>query len=162
MQKELSFEKQRHKHQTHSIGVKISFLLTVLALMSVAAFSEAAVQPLKIIAPDLVVESCELGKFPDHHAPSDKQNKVIFIPTIVSKCCGYSFGYRIKLRTTRKQVKIAEQFEGFPSTPAGRMETPKNGLIYRDWDDGGVRKGPYWVRIWVEDVELPVLHCVRK
>lgn len=118
-------------------------------------------KPILVMAPDLVVESCQVGRFNCDHSPSRvPSEKVIFTPSKVSD--GGCYGYRIKLRTSQKKVKISEEFELFPEKSVGRMETPVNGIIYRDWPDTGVHKGPHWIKVWVNDVELPTLHYTRK
>jgi hypothetical protein len=121
--------------------------------------------PLKVIAPDLIVESLEFGKFPSGYGPHDlPPNKVKFIPVprrIVSEE-SYSYGYRIKLKTTRPTVLIWQAFDSWPENPKqkgqGRHEKPSaNGCIYETWPLDGVRNGPRWVKVWVENIELPKL-----
>jgi hypothetical protein len=124
--------------------------------------SVAKEKPLAVIAPDLVVESCEIGEYPwwEFSPVQTTTEKVRFRPTKISH--GGPYGYRIKLRTTRKEIKISDEFELFQTKSPGRMEKPVNGLIYRDWPDTGNKPGPHWVKVWVEDVELPTLNYVRK
>jgi hypothetical protein len=118
-------------------------------------------KPILVIAPDLIIESCQVGKFRCDLSPTRVPiSKVQFTPSDVSD--GGCYGYRIKLRTTRKQVKISEEFELFKEKSVGRLETPVDGIIYRDWDDAGLHKGPHTVKVWVDDIELPTLHYTRK
>ncbi|MDR3616001.1 MAG: hypothetical protein P4L53_20760 [Candidatus Obscuribacterales bacterium] len=141
---------------------QLGFLCGLVFSASSLSVGAEEKEHLKVIAPDLIVESFEGGKFPKHHAPSDKPKKVIFIPTKESKDPGFTYGYRIKLKTTRKEVNVKEQFEAFPAKSVGRMEKPIDGCIYRDWEDEALTVPNYWVKVWLEDVELPTLHVSRK
>src|SRR5277367_6518977 len=112
-------------------SLKFFVVASVLSATAVFAKSEKA---LVQIAPDLSVVSCEVGRFPCDLGPTRvPSQKVKFFPSTVSD--GGCYGYRIKLRTSRKQVKISEEFELFQEKSVGRLETPVNGIIYRDWPE---------------------------
>ncbi len=124
-----------------------------------------AKQPLKVIAPDLVVESFEFGKFPNGKGPLDRvkpeQYKFIPVPSHIANEVGYAYGYRLKLRTTRPTVRLFQSCSS--PCPAkfhkGDGYTAKvyKGAIYDEWLVDGFRNVPHWVQVWIEDFELPKL-----
>ncbi|MBZ0188069.1 MAG: hypothetical protein K8F91_17610 [Candidatus Obscuribacterales bacterium] len=81
----------------------------LLRLLSIAVATTVTVvptygkenNPLKVIAPDLVVESFECGEFPDGPKELDPANEH-FVPK--KKTRGGFIGYRLKLKTDRKEI----------------------------------------------------------
>lgn len=138
----------------------IQFLALILATLFVASpmFARDGSKPLKEIAPDLVVESFDFGKFPVGHGPGDvPAEKVKFIPVKVVKKnkLGFSYGYRLKVKTPRPKILWRHKMR-----VEGRdHEIPiSSGLYYKDWDIvSGYPKGRYEIRGWVEGIELPAI-----
>jgi hypothetical protein len=142
------------------------FIATALFL-GYSNIAKAETKPLKVVAPDLVVESFEFGKYTEGKGPIDdhsgKSNyEFIPVPSNVAKETGCGYGYRIRLKTHRTKIRIGQSVDKpFPHEPKkgeGRQTTPVDGCIYDEWLLDGFKNGSYSVRVWVEDVELPKLN----
>jgi hypothetical protein len=140
-------------------------MIAAVLLLCGAAIAKEEKLP-RAIAPDLVVESFEFGKFPTGHGPHEvSAEEVRFIPVpnrIVSGASNCEYGCRIKLRTNRHDVRIYRTFNTpVPTEPKkgeGYMVKPTSGgAIYETWLLDGFKSGTYWMKMWVEDVELPKL-----
>lgn len=130
--------------------------------------------PLKVIAPDLIVESVDFGKFPPGHGPLDdgmKPNEYRFIPLSkhLANQKAFGYGYRIRLKTDREKVRIFQGVDApfnlgklTPKKGDGTYEKPVNGAIYKEFLMDGLKNGNYNVYLWVEDVELPKLEYTVK
>lgn len=129
-------------------------------------------QPLKVISPDLIVESFEFGKFPEGKAPMDEvpNSKVKFFPTTVVKGRGFSYGYRLKLKTSRKQINWTHTVGSFARKKSDeatkgkeKLHDVENGVVYFNFPIvDGFKKGKYWIKGWIEGQELPVLSYTVK
>lgn len=114
-------------------------------------FESKSREPLLVIAPDLIVESFEFGEFPDGAKEPDP-GKERFIPK--QKTPGGFIGYRLKLRTSRKEITWRHQLDTIEGK--NHKESVNNGTIYCKWVIvAGFPKGKHTLRGWVEDVELP-------
>lgn len=148
----------------------------VLALLLAASLAASPVwckeqkKPLKVIAPDLIVESFEFGEFPNgpKEVPASEEK---FVPKHTTK--GGFIGYRLKLKTTRERVKwcsktglckgkdpakakINQGYENF-------YIEPENGLYYsKRVLAGNYPKGKYWIKGWIEGKALPILYYTVK
>lgn len=108
---------------------------------------------LKELAPDLKVLSAEFGRFPTDKGPRNLNGRdVVFQKTNKVKGVGFSYGWRIKLDTSRKSVDVYEVWDGKKTVPEqGRAYEVKDGYIYHDWDVVmGTRKGKHTVEVYVE------------
>lgn len=136
----------------------LSLLIAVLFWIGGHAHAKEPT-PLKVIAPDVVVESFEFGKYPsgkDPHAVDATKVKFIPVPSLIASEEGYFYGYRLKLKTTRTKVFLNQAF-GKSAKGLGWYAKPNNGIIYEEWLLDGVRNGKRSVMVWVEGVELPPL-----
>ena len=151
------------------------FLALFLATSLVASpvWSKEHKEPLKVIAPDLIVESCEFGKFPHKFAPMDEvpHEKVKFIPTNIAEGFGYSYGYRLVLKTSRKKVHWTHVVGASPGVDPSKAKPRKiqpekvtgDGIFYFNFPIvAGYGKGKYWIKVWVEDEPLPVMYYTVK
>ncbi|MBZ0187993.1 MAG: hypothetical protein K8F91_17225 [Candidatus Obscuribacterales bacterium] len=128
------------------------FLTATLAISP--AWSRERKKELKIIAPDLIVESFEFGEFRNgpEEVPPEKEK---FAPTTSTK--GGWVGYRLKLKTTRKKVRWYHQID----STKGKEHTEDvcNGSIYFKWPIvDGYPRGRHLVKGWLERIELPAAH----
>lgn len=132
--------------------MKALILISILALqVFIAASAKDAY--LATIAPDLKVVSAEFGAFPADKGPAERKGKdVVFKKTNHVKEVGFSYGWRIKLDTLRKSVKVYEIWDERESKPGkgGSVEIV-DGYIYHDWDVVmGTRKGKHTVEVFLE------------
>lgn len=139
-----------------AVSLSVSSLLLAGGL---ACAKSGIVKPLKVIAPDLVIESAEQGEFigdpadPLHFKKSD----------VVEKSTGL-FGWRMKIKTTRKSLLVQEKGvgKGQPNAlPIKRI--PKNGYIFAATDIvAGVPPGKYTSVIFVENLPIKTFTMVVK
>ncbi|MBI1267876.1 MAG: hypothetical protein GC193_10650 [Cryomorphaceae bacterium] len=105
------------------------------------------------IAPDLKVVSADFGAFPNGKGPMKLKGKeVVFKKTDHVREIGYSYGWRIKLDTPRKFVRVYEIWDDQQKKPGkGRSVEIVDGLIFDDWDVVmGTRKGKHTVEVFLE------------
>jgi hypothetical protein len=106
------------------------------------------------VAPDLKVMSAEFGAFPAGKGPKDRKGKaVVFTPTDKADKAGFSYGWRIKLRTPRKTVHVYPVWGDHATdqkVQLGSAETIVDGYIYRDWDEVGAAKPRHSVTVYIE------------
>jgi hypothetical protein len=125
--------------------------MLIALLISGASAIAKEIEPLKVIAPDLVIESAEQGQFLDD--PADPRH---FKPTnIVGENCGL-FGWRMKVRTTKKVVLIQEKGaeKGQPNALPLHGE-PKYGYLFAAREIvRGVSPGKYSMTVCVENVPV--------
>jgi len=116
------------------------------------------VKPLKIIAPDLVIDTVEQGEFLDD--PPDPRH---FKPSnVVGKHTGL-FGWRMKINTTRKTVLVQEKAVKGSANALPFKAVPKFGYIFSAKDIvTGVSSGYYASTIFVENVPVTTLTMVVK
>lgn len=132
----------------------IRFRLAVSAavVLSVNGYVLAEdVVPLKVISPDLVIESAEQGEFMDD--PADPRH---FKPSnIVGKQCGL-FGWRMKVRTSRKVILVQETSARKEQANAFAVKrTPKYGYLFVARDIvRGASPGEYSSTVLVENVPI--------
>ncbi len=134
-------------------------MLAFLMLLNFASTTAKETKPLKVIAPDLIVESLDFGKYPDgkdSHSVKPRSVNFIPVPSHVASSEGYVYGYRLKLKTTRSKVLLNQAFDKSPKG-SGWAAKPTDGFIYEDWPLDGVRNGKHSVSVWVEGVALPTL-----
>lgn len=158
--------------------MKISILLAPLIIVSSflapeLSYAKRESKPVKVIAPDLIVESFEFGKFPDKFCPMNNipHENIKFIPCKIVKGIGYNWGYRLKLKTSRTKIKLCSDGDylsqrgpeaakpHLPFKDVNAIEVPQDGFFYDDRYvlTFGFRKGQYWTKVWIEGVELPPL-----
>src|SRR5271170_3816372 len=80
-------------------------VLATLIIMFLAAAAVAApeTKPLKVIAPDLIIESAEYGAF------VPRGDVTMFVPTTnIARPDLAQYGWRLKLKTTRNEVHWSE------------------------------------------------------
>ncbi|HMP54315.1 MAG TPA: hypothetical protein PKD05_22410 [Candidatus Melainabacteria bacterium] len=136
--------------------MKALILISILALQvfSVASAKDAY---LATIAPDLKVVSAQFGAFPADKGPGERKGKdVVFKRTNHVKEVGFSYGWRIKLDTSRKSVRVYAIWDDRESKP-GKGESVEivDGYIYQDWDVVmGTRKGKHTVEVFLEGVPV--------
>jgi len=122
-------------------------------LLSGAALAGES-KPLKVIAPDLVVEAAEFGAFPAGKGPRDRKGKeVVFVPTEHVDKVGFSYGWRIKLQTPRKTVHVYPVWGDHAKEQKiqlGAVEKVVDGYIYHDWDEVGAKEHRHSVTVYVE------------
>jgi hypothetical protein len=126
----------------------------VLALATVVAIPALAKplpnEPLKVIAPDLIIETAEQGEFFDD--PADPRH--FKRSDVVGKKSGL-FGWRMKVKTTRKSILVQERATRGESHGLPFQAVPKYGYLF-----GGapivqdVPPGKYSSTVFVEN--LPV------
>ena len=108
-------------------------------------------KPLKVIAPDLIIETAELGEFLDD--PADPRH--FKQSDVVGKKCGL-FGWRMKVRTTRNSVLVQDKAtqKGDPSgLPVRRV--PKYGYLFSAGDIvQSVSPGQYSSTVFVENIPI--------
>jgi len=107
--------------------------------------------PLKVIAPDLVIESAEQGEFMDD--PADPRH---FKPSnTVGKQCGL-FGWRMKVRTSRKVILVQETSARKVQANAFAVKRmPQYGYLFSARDIvQGVSPGDYSSTVLVENVPI--------
>jgi hypothetical protein len=129
-------------------------LITLLLLFVISGPSPCVAKeslPLKVIAPDLVIESAEQGEFLDD--PADPRR--FKTGDIVGKKCGL-FGWRMKVKTTRKLILVQEKGSGKGQGNALPVrKTPKHGYLFSAADIvQGVPRGKYSSTVFVENVPV--------
>lgn len=115
------------------------------------------------ISNQLSVKSIEFGCFPAGFSPVEtNRNQVKFIPLAnpVASRRGYSYGYRVRLATTLKTVRVSSSSmnnnENHKAGDGDATEIEK-GCIYGTWPLDGISNGKYWIKVWINDVQLPVI-----
>lgn len=107
----------------------------------------------KSISNDLGIERAEFGRFPNGKGPRDLKGKnVVFRPSHKVDAIGFSYGWRIKLKTSQKSVHVFEIWDD-RKTERGLGDPIKvvDGFIYHDWDVVmGTRKGKHSVEVFIE------------
>lgn len=136
--------------------MKTFILISILALQvfSVASAKDAY---LATIAPDLKVVSAQFGAFPADKGPGERKGKdVVFKRTNHVKEVGFSYGWRIKLDTSRKSVRVYEIWDEQQKKPGkGQSVEIVDGLIFDDWDVVmRTRKGKHSVEVFLEGVPV--------
>lgn len=127
---------------------------SVLVLTSVVAIPVLAKslpsQPLKVIAPDLIIETAEQGEFLDD--PADPRH--FKRSDVVGKKCGL-FGWRMKVRTTRKSILVQERADKGESHGVPFQAVPKYGYLFGGAPIvQGVPPGKYTSTVFVENVPV--------
>ncbi|HEY9871497.1 MAG TPA: hypothetical protein V6D08_20235 [Candidatus Obscuribacterales bacterium] len=139
---------------------EFSFVLLLLLFAGIVLCAAKESVPLKVIAPDLVIESVEQGEFLDD--PADPRH---FRRTdVVPRKNRYLFGWRMKVKTTRKSILVQER------GPAGKghngvpfQAVPKHGYIFQASDIvAGVSPGKYSATIYVENVPVTTVTSTVK
>lgn len=107
-----------------------------------------------VVAPDLSITAAEFGAFPFKKGPRDLKGKhVVFKPTDKVKESGFSYGYRLTLKTSRKQVRVFQKWSSHPDQKLqpGDPVDVVDGYIYSDWDEPtGSTKGKRELTVYVE------------
>lgn len=109
------------------------------------------------VAKDITVVSAEFGAFPFQKGPQTlRGRKVVFSPTNDVNKIGFSYGWRIKLKTPRRAVRVYEVWNGAKQgTGEGEDVQIVDGYIYHDWDVVmGTRKGKHTVEVFIEGVPV--------
>lgn len=136
--------------------MKLILIASILVLQVLIAASAKSAY-IATIAPDLKVVSAEFGAFPADKGPAERKGKdVVFKKTNHVKKVGFSYGWRIKLDTPRKSVRVYEIWDNRESKP-GKGESVEivDGYIYQDWDVVmGTRKGKHTVEVFLEGVPV--------
>lgn len=105
----------------------------------------------------------EFGKFKDGHSPSDHTKGAIEFEPLkkpVANTVGYSYGYRILVKSPEALVRVLNSSSLIPrDPPKGRGQLVKidQGAIYYDWPIDGFSNGKYLVKVWINDLPLPPL-----
>ena len=132
--------------------MKLFVLIPLLVLqlsIAVCAKNPSAI----VIAPDLKVVSAQFGAFPAKKGAAERKGKeVVFKETNQVKETGFSYGWRMKLDTPRKSVKVYEIFDNREEKPGeGEAVQIEDGFIYHDWDVVmGTRKGKHTVEVFLD------------
>lgn len=132
--------------------IRFGLAVSVVGALSVNGLASAKdITALKVIAPDLVIESAEQGEFMDE--PADPRH---FKPSnIVGKQCGL-FGWRMKVRTSKKVVLVQETSARKGQANAFAVKrTPQYGYLFVARDIvRGVSPGEYSSTVLVENVPI--------
>ncbi len=142
----------------------ISALVVLWALVAVPAFATdpvvvkpKLVQPLKVIAPDLIIETAEQGEFHKMDKDGFHVDPLSFKRTdVVPHKDRYMFGWRMKVTTTRKFVLVQERSPNGKGRQGQPFQAiPKEGYIFNATDVVvGVPRGKRSTRVYVEDVPI--------
>jgi len=140
-------------------------LAAVIALSSLSNFSVGAKNggPLKLITPDLSVQSVEFGKFPKGLSPNDVGvSRARFIPTTEAGEHGFWYGYRVVVNTNRTRILLRDTSDVKTHVERGDQGTyvkPVDGVVYKCWDIvDGFPAGKHWIQVWIENKKLPRLN----
>ena len=129
-------------------------LVALLLVVLVGIFPGAAKEnvPLKVIAPDLVIESAEQGAFYDDPV-NPKHFKSL---NVVPQPHRFLFGWRMKVVTTRKSILVQERtLEGHGKQGQRFNAVPQDGYVYNATDIvAGYPAGTFKKRIFVENVPV--------
>lgn len=132
--------------------IRFGLAVSVAGVLSVNGLASAKdITPLKVVAPDLVIESAEQGEFMDD--PADPRH---FKPSnTVGKQCGL-FGWRMKVRTSRKVILVQETSSRKAQANALAIKrTPQYGYLFVGRDIvQGVSPGKYSATVLVEKVPI--------
>lgn len=149
-----------HRRLRHRLFSTVISILTVwLSAMPHGITKDISMR----ISNQLSVKSIEFGCFPAGFSPVEtKLNQVKFIPLAnpVASRCGYSYGYRVRLVTTLTTVRLSSSsMNNSENHKAGAGDVTKieKGCIYGTWPLDGVSNGKYWIKVWINDVQLPVI-----
>ena len=114
--------------------------------MIVQAAPEAkTVRTFKVIAPDLVIESAEYGAF----VTSDNKTKFVQTTTVSRPGLG-EYGWRLKVKTTRKVIHWSETGDTGPAITHVFESAPENGYIQHHLDWAGDIKGTFHITVNIE------------
>jgi hypothetical protein len=122
--------------------------LIATVILSGSVYAKDA-QPLKVIAPDLIVETAEYGAF------VSKGGVTKFVPTTTIGRPGLGeYGWRLKLKTTRDSVHWSETGDNGPKLVHVFTSKPEHGYIehHLDWVNG--IKGKFAITVNVENVPV--------
>ncbi len=128
------------------LAVAVSILMSV---GPISAQQHMGHRPLKVIAPDLIVETAEYGAFVSNG------NATKFTPTTkISRNGLGEYGWRLRLKTTRKAVYWSETGDNAPKLVRVYKARPVNGYIehHLDWVSG--IKGKFAITVNVENVPV--------
>lgn len=164
----MKFQRKLNERKTAFTVDVLGALLLCLAAPALvtqnAAIAKTPEKPLATIAPDLIVEALEFGKFPDGKSPfevSADKVKFIPVPSGIANEGGCEYGFRLKVKTKSKAIRLYKTFNTpkprEPKKGDGYTVSPVNGAIYECWHLDGFKNGDYWVKVWLEDKELPKL-----
>ncbi len=132
--------------------IRIGLAVSVAGVLSVNGLASAKdITPLKVIAPDLVIESAEQGEFMDD--PADPRH--FKLSNTVGKQCGL-FGWRVKVRTSRKVILVQETSARKGQANAFAVKRmPQYGYLFVGRDIvQGVSPGNYSATVVVERVPI--------
>jgi hypothetical protein len=126
-----------------------SVLATLMTMfLAAAAVAATETKPLKVIAPDLIVESAEYGAF----VPRGDVTMFVPLTTIRRPELG-QYGWRLKLKTTRKEVHWSETGGKAPKLIHVFTSRPVHGYIdhHLDWVSS---KGKFAITVNVENIPV--------
>ncbi len=133
-----------------------STVIVTCLLIGSQSFAKDA-KPLKVVAPDLVIENAEQGAYckvdEKTHDVDPRDLKPL---SVIPRKHSFMFGWRMAIKTSRKSVLVQERSaDGKGKSGMPFQAVPKFGYIYNFTDIvAGVGKGKYSKTIFVED--LPV------
>lgn len=145
---------------------KSTFLGSLLLLLACFQCPVESRQNTVASATDFSVNAFEFGRFPEGHSPSDHAKGEIKFEALkrpIANKVGYSYGYRIRIKSRKAFVRVLNSSTLIPrDPPSGRGKLTKidEGAIYYDWPIDGFSNGKYLVKVWLNDVPLPPLHYV--
>jgi hypothetical protein len=115
-------------------------------------------RPLKVIAPDLIIESAEQGAFYDKNYVSaqDIDPRNFKALNVVPRPHSFMFGWRMKVKTTRKSILVQERtVDGKGKQGLPFHATPRFGYICNCTDIvQGVGPGKDSTTVYVEHVPV--------
>lgn len=114
-------------------------------------------QPLKTIAPDLIIQSAEQGAFFKFDEKTHDVDPRDFKPlSVIPRKHAFMFGWRMAVKTDRKSILVQEKSEGGNGKNGMPFQrSPRFGYIYNFTDIvDGVAKGKYSKTIFVENVPV--------
>lgn len=110
--------------------------LKLLALPVLASPRSEVAQPVKMIAPDLIIEIVEQGEFLEVDEKTHRADPRSFkAASIVPHRNRYLFGWRMKIKTTRKSILVQEHsVDGKGKQGAPTRLVPQHDYIFRSTD----------------------------
>lgn len=120
------------------LGYMQKFFVVSLLVVLAGIFPCVAKEhlPLKVIAPDLIIETAEQGEFTKVNEKTQRADPLSFRPArIVPHKNRELFGWRIKVKTTRPSILVQEHsVDGKGKQGVPTRLVPEHGYIFRGTD----------------------------
>lgn len=133
--------------------------IAILILLAAPAMTQSRPhQPVKIIAPDLIIETAEQGAFYDktYKRAQDIDPRNFKPLNVIPRPHSFMFGWRMKVKTTRKSILVQERSKdekGRQGQPFRAV--PKFGYICNCTDVvEGVGPGTESTTVYIENVPV--------